>query len=536
MMPLFAMVIFFLQDLSFAGSRDIERVPASVPSAGLDMRLEYKALIVGISEFSTTGEDLKKDDLGIPRLEYAAQDAELFRDTLIKRSAGAFSPKDVTLLLNEAATVEGVDAAMRKIIQNPPDVFILFISTHGYPGQDGKMYLVMHDTRRYSIEDTGLSEDTYVNWMDALSSSHVLVFVDACHAGSLEMRPKGGKSLGNFNIDGINESLLRAGQTRWMMASSVETQESYESAAACDGQGGGWFTCELVRAIEGAADLNHDRFITLGELAAVLPAQVYGATSTEHDPPQVIDTKGRYRPGVRLFVVSGETTEVVITSPPLGHIELRVTNGGTPVINGVRKQAMPDYGTASFDVRPGPVTIQFDGGSIEVVKVLPGETLVLDLAGGNPQGTAHLLATNQRGRPLVLPVSQDGQHLGYTPFSLERPAGPYFLHVGGEAQTAVVFPRQTNCMYIERASPAVSGRRIMAVGGSLMLLGGGAVALGWWQTVAADQAQQPRGPWPGVNTAGWSMVGTGLVLDGAGFVWSSRVRRDYADFAAGCPG
>ena len=151
---------------------------------------EVWGLIIGISDY-------KAEELD---LNCARADAEAMYEWLM----GTGVPKDhVRLLVDKEATLVNVRQGLDWLMKNAEedDLVIFYFSGHGYQGMDIKPkeetdgwdeYFVVHDTDRGSIEGTALRDDEFGQFLDEITSEHVLVIFDSCYSGGL---PKGQRGL-----------------------------------------------------------------------------------------------------------------------------------------------------------------------------------------------------------------------------------------------------------------------------------------------------------------------------------------------------
>ncbi len=176
------------------------------------------ALIVGVSKF--TNEKLN--------LRWAAKDAEDFYQYLITK--GQFAPDHVKLLTDEQATekeiVSELGGKWLPHVAAPDDLVVIFISSHGSPAYmdtAGVNYILAHDSDPEDLYATALEMQDLVEVVSKrIHANRVILIVDACHSGALEV---GGKGLSRSNFD-VNQ--LALGKGRVVLSSSLPEEVSWE--------------------------------------------------------------------------------------------------------------------------------------------------------------------------------------------------------------------------------------------------------------------------------------------------------------------
>lgn len=176
------------------------------------------ALIVGVSKF-------KNEKLN---LRWAAKDAQDFYQYLI--SKGQFAPDHVKLLTDEQATekeiVSELGGKWLPHVAAPDDLVVIFISSHGSPAYmdtAGVNYILAHDSDPDDLYTTALEMQDLVEVVSKrIHAARVILIVDACHSGALEV---GGKGLSRSNFD-VNQ--LALGKGRVVLSSSLPEEVSWE--------------------------------------------------------------------------------------------------------------------------------------------------------------------------------------------------------------------------------------------------------------------------------------------------------------------
>jgi len=240
------------------------------------------ALIVGVSRY--------RDD-GVSDLQFADADARELRDFLRRPEGGGFKPDDILYLENEQATVEGVTAALDRILSQagPNDLILLFIAGHGGPDPYApqNLYYILHDTRVADLSRTALPMTTLQEKLNLARARRAVVFIDTCHSAGLGgAQPAVARGFEN-NLINLYSAKLFKEEGRAALTSSDVNEFSYENKRW--GGGHGVFTYALLEGLRGQADANADSFITAGELFAYVRDRVRLETGFKQNPRSVYD-------------------------------------------------------------------------------------------------------------------------------------------------------------------------------------------------------------------------------------------------------
>jgi hypothetical protein len=245
------------------------------------------AVIIGVSRYR---------DESINDLQFADADARDVRDFLRRPEGGGFKPDDILYLENEQATVEGVNAALDRILSQagPDDLILLFIAGHGGPDPYApqNLYYVMHDTRLTDLPRTALPMTILQEKLSLARARRALIFIDTCHsAGLTGMGPAGGRGLEN-NLINLYSAKLFKEEGRAAITSSDVNELSYENKRW--GGGHGVFTYALLEGLRGQADANADSLITAGEVFAYVRDRVRLETGFKQNPRSLYDFSGDF--------------------------------------------------------------------------------------------------------------------------------------------------------------------------------------------------------------------------------------------------
>ena len=229
------------------------------------------ALVVGISRYQKLPRDLW--------LQYPEADARAFSDHLASPRGGSVPPDRMLVLTNDRATTTSVRNAFQTFLKTGPDrndtVFIL-IAGHGTVDATGA-YILTYDSDPENLSKTALSMAELHKLVENElgTAGHVIFLADVCRAATIAGQKT--ESLG-----GVVAELGEApGEMLGLMAARPR-ELSLEGPEF--GGGHGAFTYSLLKGLEGAADQDHDGFVTAGELIDFVTKDVPKSTRNKQHP------------------------------------------------------------------------------------------------------------------------------------------------------------------------------------------------------------------------------------------------------------
>ncbi|TNE56483.1 MAG: tetratricopeptide repeat protein [Bacteroidetes bacterium] len=241
-----------------------------------------RALIVGISNYQNDQ---------ITDLQFADRDAEAFAQYLQSPAGGSVDPKNITLLLNEQATMgqfaNGLDWLLAESAAG--DRAIIYFSGHGDVEQKLLMqpgFLLCWDAPARVYTSGGAYGlyylQGYIATLSVENKTSVVLITDACHAGKLA-----GEGIGGTQITATN--LAKQVGEEVKILSCQADQLSLEGREW--GEGRGVFSYFLIRGMTGLADRNGDGKVSLLEIERYLEDEVPNAVSPHVQLPQTIGNK-----------------------------------------------------------------------------------------------------------------------------------------------------------------------------------------------------------------------------------------------------
>ena len=223
------------------------------------VKREKWAVVIGIGKFQ---------DPRINTLDYTVPDAEAIYNFLTED--GGFSPDHVKLLLNDEATTKNVKSALGIFLSRKArkdDTVFIYYSGHGAPeidpsSPDGvSKYIVTYDADPHELYATAFPMEEVQKIFQRIKSERIAFFIDSCYSGA-----SGGKTFSKpgSKVEGVSAAFLEEaaeGKGRILITASGVEELSLELPEF----GHGIFTYFLLEALEGEADKNSDKMITIEE-------------------------------------------------------------------------------------------------------------------------------------------------------------------------------------------------------------------------------------------------------------------------------
>lgn len=234
------------------------------------------ALIVGVSQYQH-----------VKPLRFASDDALAFYNYLLSPAGGSVPQANIELLLNEKATLVQVDLAIGKLINSvkPNDRVFIYFSGHG--DQESKTiaqrgFLLTHDSFSSNYNSTAFAViylQDYVATLATKNQAQIFMFLDACRSGKLA-----GSEINGVQLAGQQLLTKVANEVKFMACQADELSlEGYQW-----GGGRGLFSYHLIRGMQGLADANDDKIVTLRELERYLEDRVTAEAAPNRQNPLLV--------------------------------------------------------------------------------------------------------------------------------------------------------------------------------------------------------------------------------------------------------
>jgi hypothetical protein len=209
----------------------------------------------------------------LPIAPYAKKDAETvgkyFKDVLHVGEVVTLTDKDVSGFFFEKYFNPEVGILSRKIVKGETELFVYY-SGHGIPDKDGKeTYIVPFDGSADRPEKTGgYSLNNLFLSLSKLEAKNVTIILDACFSGAT--RQSETYAMNNLTSEkGVGVKIKPLAERPWetnpsfrvlTSSSGSETSLGYDQAQV------GLFTYYLCLGLQGEADKNMDKKLTIEEL------------------------------------------------------------------------------------------------------------------------------------------------------------------------------------------------------------------------------------------------------------------------------
>jgi tetratricopeptide (TPR) repeat protein len=285
------------------------------------------ALLIGISRYPK--------ESPLPNLMYADADAKTFSTLLQTPRGGDIPSSQIKLLLNNEATRDGIDSAVRTFVNQAAgaqNTLILFVAAHGHfltINKDPKTqkivrdpYILTADVYRQDVKTTGYPMAELRNLIaeQTFRFGKVLVYLDVCHAGYVRDAA---------SEPGLQPAVKRVfsdreGNVGVMMAAEAN---SFAYEAAEFGKHGA-FTYYVLDGLNGGAAHRNDPVITFADLFRHVVNGVGDLTNNTQSPDKFVNND-------RMAVLDDVTKNPGILLPkatPLPENATRRHRGAAPVL------------------------------------------------------------------------------------------------------------------------------------------------------------------------------------------------------------
>jgi uncharacterized caspase-like protein len=154
---------------------------------------------------------------------------------------------------------------LKKAITKGVSEVLVFYSGHGIPDKSGSnIYLFPCDGKISRLDSQGYNIEKLYDNLSKLGAKHTTVILDACFSGS----SRSSQTKGPENLVGQKGIKLRP-KNSWYNDPNftvISSSTGEETSLGYDESQTGLFTYYFAAGLQGAADFNGDKTITLGEL------------------------------------------------------------------------------------------------------------------------------------------------------------------------------------------------------------------------------------------------------------------------------
>jgi uncharacterized caspase-like protein len=238
------LIIILLTGLTPAAMAQSEKKPPNLT-----------VLTIGVSQYKAPGNDLK----------HAAKDARDLAAAFKLHEGKLFGRVQTKTITDGQASRQGIEEALDWLAKQvqPEDYVIVFVSGHGNIDSLGHYYFVPHDFEP-GRERTAVRWTQFHETLSRLPGTRFLI-VDTCRSGGA-----GGEGSQVSQTDSLK---VLSAQGLITYAACMSGEFSYEATGSGPVQNG-YFTCALIEALSGKADVNGDGVITLAEVDAYVANRV----------------------------------------------------------------------------------------------------------------------------------------------------------------------------------------------------------------------------------------------------------------------
>ncbi len=393
-------IIFFSGLNLLVAAQKQERALTVVQTNGeaLDGKGKLWAVVVGVSSYR----NLNKEQ----QLQFAHRDAQDFAAFLRSPNGGGFPANQVTLLLNQDASVSAIRSALGTALPRsvePDDVVVIFFAGHGVVEGERDGYLLAHDSDPQNLYATALpiaELDRIIT--ERIRARSVILIADACHAGKLgwTSRATEAQIMVNRYLDEVGKS----GKGVLRILGSRADQRSYESEQW--GGGHGVFTHFLLKGLKGEADKDRDGVVRAAEVLEYLSDTVPKETKALQHPRAA----GSIDPRLPLAVLSKAAP---ITKPEVEKVtpaasvtlEIRGLPGSDVYLNNSFKGKIRPNGSLIIEqLKSGQHEFSIDSPGASTVTqmlALTAERTIVNVKAAHPTTT-----TTAPSSPLVAQINQ----------------------------------------------------------------------------------------------------------------------------------
>jgi len=235
-------------------------VEQDIPTAK-EQRLSDYAVIFGVEQYPSP----------VPRAIYAGRDATWFREYALKTLG--IPESNVYFRVNEAVTKNEFDKIFGRsgwldLRAQADSRVYFFFSGHGIPSEgESKAYVLPYDGDPNYAALTAYPLQNVYDGLSQLKSSQNFVFLDACFTGMARE---------NHSLYATSRPVYMAGEKLDVPAkvNVLSASDSKQMSNAWPEKQHGLFSYFLLKGMQGSADANNDKQLTVAELNAYLSREV----------------------------------------------------------------------------------------------------------------------------------------------------------------------------------------------------------------------------------------------------------------------
>ncbi|WAL60244.1 WD40 domain-containing protein [Thermocoleostomius sinensis] len=408
------------------------------------------ALLVGVNQYQ---------DESFPNLDYSAMDCRELGIALNEATA-EFPCKQILIHHDFAAelpTLAAIDRQLQWIATTakPQDTVLIYFSGHGViEYRTYQAVLCLQDTRSDALLETGLRMQTVLQRLETCEARQQLVWLDACHSGSLMMR--GARDVGermmsdNPTVQLVQVLRNRAAQSRgfYALLSCDEGQRSWEFPEL----GHGVFTYYLIQGLRGEA-ADNDGVIEADALYRYVYRQTVQYIQQKNQQLRALNEEKRLRRESPLYPEYPPQTPKRIVEGVgelvLGMISPDAIGSQSPPSASVPTLSLPSHSTVEASPEPEPIeSVLSDDLSDDMSAVaktaMPPTVASSTTAPAPGTGDTTILYHHSTAAVTTAPISATSNRASNTTVDRtlisNRPWRPYIWIAGALMGAAVLLP------------------------------------------------------------------------------------------------
>ena len=236
------------------------------------------ALVIGNSEY---------EDTGLSQLKAPKADVNALVEVLKDSQVGGFD--EVKSLYNQPFAEVYPAIADFFADRKPSDLLFFYFSGHGVLDEQGRLYLVLKNTRCNRLSGSAIQSLFIKDEMDQCRSRKQVLILDCCHSGSFEVGVKGAverQAVTKATFDGLG---------RFVLTATGKTQFAWEGDKLIGEGENSLFTHFMLEGLKtGAADTDGNGLITFDELYGYIYPRVVEAVPSQKPCRFVYDQQGDF--------------------------------------------------------------------------------------------------------------------------------------------------------------------------------------------------------------------------------------------------
>jgi TolB-like protein/ketosteroid isomerase-like protein len=213
-------------------------------------------------------------------LQFASADAEAVAGALQRQAGGPLYATARTLVLSDdEVSRESILDSMERFLgqAGPNDVAVIFVAGHGVQDRaTGSYYFLPSPATGQNHVTAGVRMSDFDEMLRVVRHNvrGVVLMLDTCHSGALKVAAP--------NLSAMEDPAARltASEGFFLLAASKPGEESQELSEL----GHGAFSYALLEGLQGAADADHDRYVSVTELFGYVAREVAALSGGTQNP------------------------------------------------------------------------------------------------------------------------------------------------------------------------------------------------------------------------------------------------------------